>query len=89
VRAVQKTPEELGFSPPFEEHNGACRVRNWPFRVRVFSQLPVRLFDAAPVNCLQRAALPDSLKTDKTDDSPIHRFQFMYCFPNRVRPHDQ
>jgi hypothetical protein len=39
------------------------------------------------LHCEQCAALSDSLKTDKTDDSATHGFQFVYYYTNRIRPH--
>jgi hypothetical protein len=87
MRAVQKTPKELGFSPPLEKHNAIRVPMNWPLRVRAFSPLPVHLFDAASENGLQRAALPDSLKSNKAEDSSIHCFQFVDYLTNRVRQH--
>jgi hypothetical protein len=86
MRAVQKTPEEFGFSPPLEKNDPIRVSRNWTL-LAAFLPLPVRLRDALFQNGLQRTALPDSLKTDKTDDSPAHCFQLVDYFPNRVRPH--
>ena len=37
-------------------------------------------------NRLQSAALPDSLKADKADDSPVHAFEFVDYLTNTVWP---